>query len=133
MTVTNYPILTPTSGGSITTATGNVYKLTSAGVVTKNNVVMTNNDGTPLPPTSLLSYIAANSLVYRQIAATLAWMAWNGGSWSSVVAPPILPGKPTVQLSNPTSTTIRVTITEPTDGNASTGNHVQWRAWTQVS
>lgn len=133
MTVTNYPILTPTSGGSITSATGNVYRLTSAGVMTKNNVAMTNNNGTALPPTSLVSYIAAQSLVYRQIAATKAWMAWNGGSWSSVAAPAILPGTPTVQLSQPTPTTMVVTITAPTDGNASTGNHVQWRAWTQVS
>ena len=132
MTVTNYPILTPTSGGSITTATGNVYRLSPSGVVTKNNVVMTNNDGTPLPATSLLSYILAQSLVYRQIAATKAWMAWNGGSWSSVAAPAILPGKPTVQLSQPTPTTMVVTITAPTDGNASTGNHVQWRAWKSV-
>lgn len=128
MAVTNYPILTPTSGGSITTTTGNVYRLTPAGVVTLNGVPMAGTNGT-----SLLSYIAANSLVYRQIAATLAWMAWNGGSWSSVAAPPILPGQPTVVLSNPTATTMTVTITDPTTGNALTGYHTQWRAWKQAS
>ena len=100
-------ILTPTSGGTLTDASGNEWTLTSAGVVDEN--------GTPVPNGSDTSAFAiVGSLYYGQDATTQDWYTYSPASqsWTSSAAPVLTP-TPT-----PTSTPIPPTPTPtpaPTD------------------
>jgi hypothetical protein len=123
MTVTAYPLLTPTSGGTVKVPSGNVYAVNPAANVTRNGAVMATTTGT-----SLLSWTPTPNLIYRKSASTGAWTSWDGVSWKLLTTPPpVLPGKAMARLSAPTTTTLTVTITAPTDGNTVGGYHVRWR------
>ena len=120
--VTAYPVVTPTNNVSFRTPSTRLYALTRAGVVTCNGVSMANTAGT-----SVLTSTPTPNLVYRQSASTKAWASWNGTRWVACAAPPVYPGRPKIALSAPKPTSMTLTITEPTDGNAVAGYHVMWR------
>lgn len=110
-------ILTPTSGGSIKTPSGNTYTLRSDTSVYRNGTRMQDTSGT-----SLLTY--QPNLIYRQAASTHIWRSWDGSRWRVVSAPPVTPGQPRIALTAPQASTMAVVITEVPDAD---GYYVQWR------
>ena len=78
--------ITPTSGGTLTDASGNKWTLTSAGVVDEN--------GTPVPGGSGTSAFAiVGNLYYGQDATTQDWYTYSPASqsWTSSAAPVLTP------------------------------------------
>lgn len=112
-------ILTPTSGGSIRIPTsGNVYTLRPDANVYRNGARMA-----ATARTALVAWTPTPNLIYRKDALGV-WRSWDGAAWRVVAAPPVMPARPVVTLSRPTTTSLMVTITEVPDAD---GYHVQWR------
>jgi len=68
-------VLTPTSGGSITDASGNVWTLSASGAVMENGSAVAGGGGTA-------QLTDAGSTIWGQDASSGNWYAWNGGGWS---------------------------------------------------
>ena len=68
-------VLTPSSGGSITDADGNVWTLTASGEVDENGAAVPGGGGT-----SALTYVAATQTIWGQDAGSGGWYSWVG-SW----------------------------------------------------
>jgi hypothetical protein len=86
-------VLTPTSGGSITDASGNVWTLTSAGVVDENGSAVAGGSGT-----SGLTYVSG--VIWGEDAASGQWYSWTGGQWVGPSPSPVPVPTPTPQPSN---------------------------------
>ncbi len=69
-------VLTTTSGGSITDASGNVWSLSSAGAVMENGSAVPGGSGT-----AQLTYVASTQTIWGQDAHSGGWYAWSGGTW----------------------------------------------------
>jgi hypothetical protein len=69
-------VLTPSSGGSITDASGNVWTLTASGAIDENGAAVPGGDGT-----SAVTYVAATQLIWGQDASSGSWYSWNGSDW----------------------------------------------------
>ncbi|HEY2748889.1 MAG TPA: cellulase family glycosylhydrolase [Polyangia bacterium] len=77
-------VLTTTSGGSITDASGNVWTLSSSGTVMDNGVAVAGGGGT-----ARLTYVAATQTIWGQDANSGNWYAWSGGNWVGPSSSPI--------------------------------------------
>ncbi len=92
--------LTPTSGGTLTDASGNTWTLTAAGGVDEN--------GTPVPGGSGTSAFAiVGNVYYGQDATSLGWYTYSPTtkSWTSSVAPVLSPTPTPLPTPIPTPTT----------------------------
>ena len=69
-------VLTPSCGGSITDASGNVWTLTSSGAVDENGSPVAGGGGT-----SALTYVPATQTIWGQDGGSGNWYSWNGGGW----------------------------------------------------
>jgi Cellulase (glycosyl hydrolase family 5)/Ca-dependent carbohydrate-binding module xylan-binding len=74
--------ITTTSGGSLKDAAGNVWTLTSGGVVQQNGVAVPDGAGTK-------AFAIVNNLLYGQDATSGSWYTYSTGSqsWASASAP----------------------------------------------
>lgn len=72
----NQKVLTPSSGGSITDSSGNVWTLTASGSVFENGSAVPGG-GT----TSQLTYVSATNTIWGQDAGSGQWYSWNGSIW----------------------------------------------------
>jgi hypothetical protein len=81
-TTTTTPQLTPTSGGSLKDAAGNVWTLTSGGSVAENGAAVPNGGGTK-------TFAIVNNTDYGQDAASGNWYTYSTTSkaWSAATAP----------------------------------------------
>ena len=79
-------MLTPTSGGSIVDAEGNVWTLTATGSVEENGAAVFGSDWTVA-----LTY--SNNTIWRKEAASSQWYRYSNGVWTGPVAspPPVAP------------------------------------------
>lgn len=69
-------LLTPSSGGSITDASGNVWTLSSSGDVLENGSPVAGGGGT-----GALTYVTSTQTIWGQDASSGSWYSWNGSSW----------------------------------------------------
>jgi|GEM_PF-2530554 len=69
-------VLTPSSGGSITDASGNAWTLSSSGDVLENGSPVAGGGGT-----AALTYVASTQTIWGQDSGSGSWYAWNGGGW----------------------------------------------------
>jgi hypothetical protein len=69
-------VLTPTSGGSITDASGNVWTLTAEDDIDENGTAAPGGAGT-----SALTYVASTQTIWGQDATSGGWYSWNGSNW----------------------------------------------------
>ena len=78
--------ITPTSGGTLTDASGNKWTLTSAGVVEENGTPVPNGSGTA-------AFAIVGNLYYGQDATTQDWYTYSPASqsWTSAAAPVLTP------------------------------------------
>ena len=74
-------MLTPTSGGSIVDAEGNVWTLTATGSVEENGAAVFGSDWTVA-----LTY--SNNTIWRKEAASSQWYSYSNGIWTGPVASP---------------------------------------------
>jgi hypothetical protein len=74
-------VLTRTSGGSITDASGNVWTLSAAGVIMENGGVVPGGAGT-----AQLTYVASTKTIWGQDASSGGWYAWTGSNWNGPAA-----------------------------------------------
>lgn len=82
MTVT---VLTPTSGGSLTGADGNVWTMDAAGDVLENGTAVPGGAGT-----GALAIVV--STAWGVDSSTGIWYTWNGTQWNSqTTTPPVVP------------------------------------------
>ena len=86
-------ILTPTSGGTITDGSGNVWSLTAAGVVMENGSAVAGGSGT-----AALTYVAPS--IWGEDAASSGWYAWTNGQWIGPSPSPVPSPTPTPGPSN---------------------------------
>ena len=70
-------VLTPTSSGSITDASGNVWTITASGDIDENGVATSGGGGS-----AAVTYVAATQTVWGEDAATLKWYSWTNGAWT---------------------------------------------------
>jgi hypothetical protein len=70
-------VLTRTSGGSITDASGNVWTLSAAGEVRDNGSAVPGGAGT-----AQLTYVASTQTIWGQDASSGGWYAWTGSNWN---------------------------------------------------
>jgi hypothetical protein len=93
--------LTPTSGGTLTDASGNKWTLTSAGVVDENGAAVPNGSDTA-------AFAIVGNVYYGQDATTQDWYTYSPASqsWTSSAAPVLTPTPtPTPPTPTPTPTT----------------------------
>jgi hypothetical protein len=83
-------VLTPTSGGSITDSTNNIWTLSSAGDAIKNGVAVPDGAGT-----SKLTYVVATKTIWGQDGSSGQWYSWNGSSWVGPTSVSPIPAAPT--------------------------------------
>ncbi len=130
-------VLTPTSGGSLTDAQGNVWTLTSGGIIDENGQAVP--DGSD---TASLTYVASTSTIWGQDAASKLWYQWTGSGWTGATTtspvsaagsgsggsptPPPPPSPPPAPP--PTATP---TVLTPTSGGSITDG--QGNTWTLTS
>jgi hypothetical protein len=79
-------IITRTSGGSVSDAAGNVWTLTSAGVVMES----LGGTGTPFAVAGgagTSEITSVGGVIYGQDASTLTWYYWNGTTWVATTQP----------------------------------------------
>ena len=69
-------VLTPTSGGSVADAAGNVWTLDAAGSVQENGSPVAGGAGT-----SRLTYVASTGTIWGQDASSGNWYSWTGSAW----------------------------------------------------
>ena len=80
-------VLTPTSGGSLTDGQGNIWTLTSGGIIDENGQAVP--DGSD---TASLTYVASTSTVWGQDAASKLWYQWTGSGWTGATTASPGPG-----------------------------------------
>ena len=99
--------LTPTSGGTLTDASGNQWTLTSAGVVDENGTPLANGSGTS-------AFAIVDNVYYGQDATTQDWYTYSPTtqSWTSSAAPNL--------TSSPTATPTPAPSPTATAGNWNT-------------
>ncbi len=80
--VVNPVVLTPTSGGSIKDASGNVWTLTATGAVEENGVAVVGGAGTA-------EFTIVGGIIYGQDAASKKWYSYEPASksWDLTVTP----------------------------------------------
>jgi hypothetical protein len=69
-------VLTPSSGGSITDASGSVWTLSASGDIEENGAAVPGGGGT-----SELIYVVATQLIWGRDASSGNWYSWNGTYW----------------------------------------------------
>ena len=74
-------MLTPTSGGSIVDAAGDVWTLTATGDVDKNGASVPGGGGI-----AALTY--SNNTIWGKDATNSHWYTYSNGIWKGPVAPP---------------------------------------------
>jgi hypothetical protein len=74
-------MLTPTSGGSIVDAAGNIWTLTATGDVDKNGASIPGGGGI-----AALTY--SDNTIWGKDAANSHWYTYSNGIWKGPVAPP---------------------------------------------
>jgi cellulase (glycosyl hydrolase family 5) len=82
-------VLTPSSGGSITDASGNVWTLTASGDVEES--------GSPVPGgggTAALTYVASTQTIWGQDASSGQWYSWSGSGWVGPTSTSPISGSP---------------------------------------
>jgi len=72
-------VLTPTSGGSIVDAAGDVWTLTATGDVDKNGASV---------PGGIAALTYFNNTIWGKDAINSRWYTYNNGIWKGPVAPP---------------------------------------------
>jgi Glycosyl hydrolase family 26 len=109
-------VLTPTSGGSVTDAAGNVWTLTTGGIVEMGKVAVSGGAGT-----AALTAIAG--VIYGQDAQTNAWWSNIAGVWNgpltalpgqSVPPPPTTPPATTPPPPSDPSQPVQPSVTHQT-------------------
>ncbi len=90
--------ITPTSGGTLTDASGNKWTLTSAGVVDENGTAVPGGSGTA-------AFAIVGNSYYGQDAATRDWYTYSPAShsWTSSAAPVLTPTPTPTPNPNPDS------------------------------
>jgi len=69
-------LLTPSSSGSITDASGNVWTLSASGDVEENGAPVAGGGGT-----AALTYVDSTQTIWGQDAGSGQWYSWNGSTW----------------------------------------------------
>ncbi len=90
-------ILTPTSGGSITDASGAVWQLSTAGSLYENNSPVSGGGGT-----AMLVYVPESKTIWGKDAASGQWYTWDGRYWMGPKSSPLTQSTGTTVLT-PTS------------------------------
>src|ERR1700684_2640147 len=91
--------LTPTSGGTLTDASGNKWTLTSAGVLDENGAAVPNGSDTA-------AFAIVGNVYYGQDATTQDWYTYSPASqsWTSSAAPVLTPTPTPTPHPTPTPT-----------------------------
>jgi hypothetical protein len=94
VTGTSQTVLTPTSGGSITDSSGNVWTLRVDTCVYKNNVQVAGGCNT-----SQLTYVSSTATIWGQDATSFNWYWWDGTTWQGPGSNPLSGAAGIVQTS----------------------------------